>query len=231
MKKIKNLMKFSILIILASSIFYYIYLLEIQIELLTLKIKNLTSLIDVLKANEIEMRNQLLLKNHQLELLTHTINQLKTDMVNLNENYNLELFRNEVLKANAEEWAILYFSVAKIVATSAILILLGITFKKIFFTEVIELRFVDSVNKLMWFVRVPDENRKIDLFVKRINPDLYEDQAAECIKTLVLKTPESFFAESSDYINIGLVGASTSASERMVAASQISDMLSSAGVS
>lgn len=231
MRKFDYLLLSAVLFIIISSIGCCLYSLKIQIEFLTLEIKNLTTFIEILKSNEIELKNLLSIKDKQILSLITTINQLEINITNLadfNNIYNLESFKQEIIKANTTKLTEFYLNSAKIVAATVLFSVGAIFIKKTFFSEFIELNYVDNINKLMWVAEKTSENQNMKFLVKKIDPDFLQHQWRTTVETVVLKTPESFLRGSPE--GVELVCLKASALERTMAASQIADVLSSVGV-
>jgi len=217
--------KFFMLIILSFGCVFY--LMDLQIQALSLEIKNLLPTIELLEESHNELKNQLFLKDQQIKMLENTIENLKINLNSLSlEMYDFETLRDEVIKSNSTETAKFYLKLAGIITSFVLVLVLANNFKETLFTEVIELKFVDSVNNLMWSVRIP-ENKEIDLIIKKIDAANH-DQVVEFVQTTILKTAETLLRGSPD--GIELISSSVPVSERVIAASQITEILSSTGI-
>jgi len=217
--------KFFMLIILSFGCVFY--LMDLQIQALSLEIKNLLPTIELLEESHNELKNQLFLKDQQIKMLENTIENLKINLNALSlEMYDFETLRDEVIKSNSTETAKFYLKLAGIITSFVLVLVLANNFKETLFTEVIELKFVDSVNNLMWSVRIP-ENKEIDLIIKKIDAANH-DQVVEFVQTTILKTAETLLRGSPD--GIELISSSVPVSERVIAASQITEILSSTGI-
>ena len=231
---LRNIIKFILLFFLLAIVLFascYFYSLEIQINLLNAQIENLGVTIEMLQKTEFELKNQILLKNQQIKLLTDSVNQIKANIIsssNLLDSYNFEVIKEDIIRTNTSEWTQFAFKITGIIAVSIVLAVGANSVRELVLTEVINLKFVDTVNGLMWTVRIP-ENKKIVLFVKKVTPEFFQEPIVECVKTIVLKTPNTLFSGASDG-GVELVCSSAAASERIMAASQITEVLSSVGV-
>lgn len=222
-------LKLKLLALTALGFACIMYLMHFQIKSLSLEIKNLLPLIELLGESQGELKNQLFLKDQQVKALEITVENLKNSVANLsylNETKNFEVLRDEVIKANTAETAKFYLQLAGITVSFVLVLLLASGIKETLFSEVIELKFVDSVNNLMWLVKIPD-NKNADLIIKKIDANDH-DQVVEFVKTVVIKTSESFFRGSPD--GVELVSSSVPVAEKIIAASQITEILSSTGI-
>ena len=200
-----------------------------QIQSLSLEIKNLSPLIELLEESQEELKNQLMIKDQQIKILENTVENLKISVANLsylNETKNFEVLRDEIIKANTTEIANFYLKLAGIAVSFVLVLIIASEIKETLFSEVIELKFVDSVNNLMWLVKIPD-NKNADLIIKKIDANDH-DQVVEFVKTVVIKTSETFLRGSPD--GVELVSSSVPVSEKIIAASQITEILSSTGI-
>lgn len=228
-QKLLSLIKFKLFALILISFVCIIYLMDLQIQSLSLEIKNLLPLIECLEKTQTELKNQLIFKDQQIKVLETTINTLKTNLSTLsylNETQNFEIFKNEVIKANTAEITHFYLKLTGIVVSFVLVLVLANNFKESLFSEIIELKFVDPVNHLMWLVKIPD-GKKIDLIIKKIDANDH-DQVVECVKTMVIKTADTYLRGSPD--GIELISSSVPVSERVIAATQISEILSSTGI-
>lgn len=229
LQKILIILKFKLFAFIILSFGCIIYIMDLQIQTLSSEIKNLLPLIQCLEETQSELKNQLFFKDQQIEMLENSIKNLKINLAALsylNETQNFEILREEVLKANSVEIAQFYLKIAGLAFSLVLVVMLANNFKETLFSEVLELKFVDSVNNLMWSVKIPD-NKKTDLIIKKINSDDYE-HVVEFVKTAVIKTTDSLLRGSPD--GIELISSSVPVSERIVAASQITEILSSTGI-
>lgn len=223
------ILKFKLLALIILCFMCTIYLMNLHIQSLSAEIKNLLPLIELLEESQGELKNLLILKDHQVSVLENTVKTLKTNvdaLAYLNETKNFEILRDEVINANTAEITAFYLKLAGIAISFVLILVLANGVKETLFSETIELKFVDSVNNLMWSIKIP-ENRNADLIIKKIDANDH-DQVVEFVKTVVLKTSETFLRGSPD--GVELVSSSVSVSEKVIAASQITEVLSSTGI-
>lgn len=82
---------------------YIVYSLISQIYLLNIELKTLVSLVQSLQENQIDLKNQLLLKDQQVTLLENNLNNLNSATISsLSESPNLEFLKKELIKNNSE---------------------------------------------------------------------------------------------------------------------------------
>ena len=83
---------------------FTIYFLISQIYLLSLELKSLGVLIETLRENQAELKNQLLLKDQQITLLKNSIQTLDLSATKspINESYAFESLKQEILKNNSQ---------------------------------------------------------------------------------------------------------------------------------
>lgn len=223
------ILKFKILALTVLSFMCGMYLISFYIQTLSSEIKNLLPLIDILQENQNELKSLLFAKNQEVKLLENTVETLKTNVAALsyfNDTKNFEVLRNEVINANTAEITQFYLKLAGIAASFVLVLVLASSIRETFFSEVIELKFVDSVNNLMWSIKIP-ENKNADLIIKKIDANDH-DQVVEFVKSIVIKTSDTFLRGSPD--GVELVSSSVSVSEKVIAASQITEVLSSTGI-
>src|SRR4051812_19655236 len=113
MKKKKNKLKIGqpIYFIFKFKIFWFtkfnficiMYIMNFHIQSLSLEIKNLLPLVELLEKNQCELKNQLLIRDQQVKILENTVETLNTNVAALsyfNDTKNFEVLRYEVINAN-----------------------------------------------------------------------------------------------------------------------------------
>ena len=82
---------------------YLIFSLVSQIYSLNLELKNLINLVQLLQDSQLDLKNQLTIKDQQIKLLEDTIKDLDVSSVSsLKDSHNFELLKKEVIKNNKE---------------------------------------------------------------------------------------------------------------------------------
>lgn len=82
---------------------YLIFSFVSQVYSLNLELKNLVTLVQALQENQINLKNQLSIKDQEIKLLENTIHSMNTStQTTFDDNLNFELLKKEMLKNNRE---------------------------------------------------------------------------------------------------------------------------------
>lgn len=207
-----------------------IYLLHLQIQNLILELENLTSILQSLEKTQIDLKNQILLKDHHIKFLENTLVELQFKFSALSHvvNYtpqSFELLKDEIIEINKNEM-IQFFKKIGGVAISVFLVFVIINFcGKPVSQENFELSLLDSANELVWFVKIID-NKKAEIIIKNFDSEGYE-YVEQFARTLILKSSDSISSGSLE--NIEIISSHIPATEKVIMATQITEIISSFG--
>jgi len=98
-----SLLEFILILFVLIIFGYLIFSFISQIYLMNLELKHLVSLVQSLQDNQIDLKNQLLIKDQQINLLESTLKDLNSStssITTLNDTQNFELLKKEVMKNN-----------------------------------------------------------------------------------------------------------------------------------
>lgn len=228
---VSNIEIIVILILLAFS--YSVYLLNSHVHELNLELKNLTSLIESLENVQNDLKNQLLLKNQQIKILEDALIELQFKLSSLSyinhTPQNFELLKEEILEINKNEMIQFCKKISGVIISVFLAFLITNYFGKAssVYKENFELSLIDSAGELIWFIKIID-NKKAEILIKNFTTQEYEF-VGQVVKTLILKSSGSISKGSLD--NIEIISSFIPVTEKVITATQITEIISSFGIS
>lgn len=97
-----SIVELTLIILVTIILGYLIFLLVSQVYSLNLEIKNLVTLVQSLQENQINLKNQLSMKDQEIKLLENTIENIQKSSTTFNESQNFDLLKKEIVKSNKE---------------------------------------------------------------------------------------------------------------------------------
>ena len=223
--------KIKLLLLLVFVIFgFVIYTLNLQIQALNLELKNLTLLLQSLNDAQNDLKDQLLIKNQQIRILENSLIELQFKLSSLSyvnhTPQNFEKLKEEILEINKNEIIQFGLKISGVVISLFLVFCIINFFGKPISQENLEINLIDSLNELIWSVKIID-NQKAQILMKNFVTEEYE-LIEQLAKTLVLKSSDSITSESFE--NFELINSQISANETAVVTTQIIEIISSFGI-
>lgn len=229
-KKFKKF-KIEILLVLILLIFVsIIYLLYLQIQLLNSELDNLTSLIQSLKAIQVDLQNQILLRNQRIKILEDVLVELHFKLSSLSyvnhTPQSFELLKNEIVQMNANETTDFLKKICGAAISAFLVFAILYYFGNPVSNDNFELSLSDCANELICFIKIID-NKKAEIIIKNLTAEegynyVYMEQF---VKSLILKSSDSISSESLEQLEI--ISSHIPIDERAITATQITEIISS----